>query len=464
MDQRHHHREYRRLSLWWDQLPDELAGPQRPRLPGHRDADVAIVGAGFSGLWTAYYLLSADPSTRIVVIEQEAAGFGGSGRAGGWCSALFPAPHSLVARWSSREAAIRLQQALDVTVDEVQRVAGAEGIDCRFAKGGTISLVRSEAQEKRARNHMADELSWGFDDLSWLDADPARQRLAATGVRGATLTPNCAAIDPARLVRALALAVERLGGVIYEGTRATSIEPGVVRTDVGNVRAERVIRATEAFTPLLPGLRRTVAPVYSLMLATEPLPDEVWEQIGLRDRETFADYRRLIIYGQRTADGRIAFGGRGAPYHYGSTVRPEHDHDARVQADLRRTLVELLPVLRDVAVTHTWGGAVGVSFDWTASVGLDERTGVGWAGGYVGDGIGTSNLAGRTLADLIRGERSDLATLPWVNHRWPRWPPEPLRWVGTNLVLRGVMAADRVEARAGRPSVVGRAVDRLLGH
>ncbi len=308
------------------------------------------------------------------------AGFGGSGRAGGWCSALFPAPHSLVARWSSRDAAIRLQRALDATVDEVQRVTAAEGIDCRFAKGGTIAVVRSQVQEKRARKHVADERSWGFDDLSWLDADAARRRLAATDVRGATFTPNCAAIDPARLVRGLALAVERRGGVIYEGTRATSIEPGVVRTDLGDVRAERVIRATEAFTPLLPGMRRTIAPVYSLMLATEPLPDHIWEQIGLRERETFTDYRRLIIYGQRTADGRIAFGGRGAPYHYGSTVRPAHDRDDAVHADLRRTLVELFPVLRDAAVTHTWGGAVGVSFDWTASVGLDERTGVGLGG------------------------------------------------------------------------------------
>jgi glycine/D-amino acid oxidase-like deaminating enzyme len=216
------------------------------------------------------------------------------------------------------------------------------------------------------------------------------------------------------------------------------------------VRAQHVIRATEAFTALLPGLRRTIAPVYSLMLATEPLPADVWRRIGLRERETFADYRRLIIYGQRTADDRIAFGGRGAPYHFGSTVRPEHEHDEAVHADLRHTLVEMFPILRDAAITHRWGGAVGITFDWSASVGLDERTGVGWAGGYVGDGLGTSNLAGRTLADLVRGEASDLTTLPWVNHRSPRWPPEPLRWLGTNAVLRGVIAADWVEARAGR--------------
>jgi len=209
------------------------------------------------------------------------------------------------------------------------------------------------------------------------------------------------------------------------------------------VRAAVVVRATEGYTARLPGLRRALAPVYSLMIATAPLPPSVWDRIGLRERETFTDLRHLIIYGQRTADGRLAFGGRGAPYHFGSGIRPEYDREPRVFADLRRTLGVLFPALRDVPVTHTWGGPLGIARDWSASVGLDRATGLGWAGGYVGDGVATTNLAGRTLAALVTGADSDLVRLPWVNHRSRAWEPEPLRWLGANAALRAVALSDR---------------------
>jgi glycine/D-amino acid oxidase-like deaminating enzyme len=205
--------------------------------------------------------------------------------------------------------------------------------------------------------------------------------------------------------------------------------------------------------------------VYSLMLATDPLPAPFWAATGLGRRETFSDHRHLIIYGQRTADDRLAFGGRGAPYHFGSAVRPGFDRDARVHAALAGTLVELFPQLgTDIEVACAWGGPLGVPRDWHPSVGLDRRTGVAWAGGYVGDGVSTANLAGRTLADLITGTDSDLLTLPWVGHRSPRWEPEPLRWLGVNAGLRLMTAADAEETRTGRPSRRAATFARLLGH
>jgi glycine/D-amino acid oxidase-like deaminating enzyme len=190
----------------------------------------------------------------------------------------------------------------------------------------------------------------------------------------------------------------------------------------------------------------------------------VWRRIGLAGRETFADHRHLVIYGQRTADDRLAFGGRGAPYHFASRVRPEHDREPATFAALRSVLVELLPDVRDAAVTHTWGGPLGVPRDWCASVGLDRRTGLAWAGGYVGDGVATSNLAGRTLADLVLGTSSDLTALPWVGHRSPRWEPEPLRWLGVSAALAAMTTADSVEVRTGRPARRADLVNRLLGH
>jgi glycine/D-amino acid oxidase-like deaminating enzyme len=224
-----------------------------------------------------------------------------------------------------------------------------------------------------------------------------------------------------------------------------------------------VIRATEAWTAELPGSARAVIPVYSLMIATEPLPAEVWDRIGLARRETFTDHRHLIVYGQRTADDRLVFGGRGAPYHFGSRTRDDFDRNERVFASLRRTLVELFPVLTTARFTHAWGGALGIARDWMASVGLDPVTGIGWAGGYVGDGVSTTNLAGRTLRDLVLGRDTDLTRLPWVNHHSRRWEPEPLRWVEINAGLKAMTFADAEERRTGRQSLTARAMARYLG-
>lgn len=416
----------------------------RPALPGPIVADVAIVGAGFTGLWTAYYLTAADPSLRVAVLEKEIAGYGASGRNGGWCSALFPTPAPLLARRHGRNAVIAMQRAMNSTVDEVGRVVAAEGIDCHWHKGGTVTVARTPAQLRRARAAVDEARKYGFGehDLALLGPDEAAKRCGATGVLGGTYTPHCAAIHPARLVRGLAMAAEGRGVTIYEGTPALRLRRGAVDTPFGTVRAPVVVRATEAYTSGLPGLRRAVAPIYSLMVATPPLPDSFWADAGLAERETFADYRRLIIYGQRTVDGRLAFGGRGAPYHFGSRIKPGYDSEPRVFAALRRTLAELFPALGDVPVTHSWGGPVGISGDWSASVGLDRETGLGWAGGYVGDGVGTSNLAGRTLSDLILGVESNVDTLPWVGHRSPRWAPEPLRWLGINAIRKLVTWAD----------------------
>jgi glycine/D-amino acid oxidase-like deaminating enzyme len=464
-----HHRSYRELSLWHDTAPDNWVA--RPALPGDTVVDVAIVGAGFTGLWSAYYLLRADPRLRVLVVEAETAGFGASGRNGGWCSALFPTSATGLARLpgSSREKARAQHRAMRDTVDEVLRVLDDEGIDAQQRKGGTVSLARNAAQLRRATQEVDEARAWGRgeDDIRLLDQAEARGLLDATGTVGGTFTPDCAAIHPARLARGLALAVERRGGTIHERTRALAVEPGVLRTDHGLVQARYVLRATEGYTDGL-DRGRGVVPVYSLVIASEPLPAATWEQIGLRDRETFTDYRNLIIYGQRTADDRLVFGGRGAPYHFGSVTRPTFDRDEHVFALLRETLVDMFPVLADASFTHAWGGALGISRDWCASVGLDRSTGLGWAGGYVGDGVSTTNLAGRTLRDLVLldlvlGDRTELTELPWVNHRSRSWEPEPFRWLGMNAGLRAMSVADREEQLTGRPSLIARLMAPLVG-
>ncbi|HEX3334069.1 MAG TPA: FAD-dependent oxidoreductase [Acidimicrobiales bacterium] len=458
---------YQRLSLWWEAVPAPLA--TRPALSEDQQVDVCIVGGGFTGLWTAHSLARADPSLRIAVVEGEVAGFGASGRNGGWCSALFATSDAALARRHGREAMLAMRRAMQETIDIVGASAAAEGIDCHFKKGGTVDLARNEAQRERAQAEVdsARALGFGEEDVRWLDSAEARERIGAAKVLGATYTPHCAALQPALLARGLADAVERRGVRLYEHTRALEIRPGPrpgpsVVTRGGTIRAEVVVRATEAWTPTLPGLGRAIVPVYSLMVATEPLGPAFWSEAGLEGRATFADHRHMIIYGQRTADGRIAFGGRGAPYHYGSAVRDAFDSEPSVHALLRTTLTDLFPALEGARFTHAWGGPLGIPRDWHSSVGLDRATGLAWAGGYVGDGVATTNLAGRTLAHLITGTQSPLTSLPWVGHRSPRWEPEPLRWLGVNAGLWAMKLGDRSEAR-GRPSRLAGAVGRLLG-
>jgi glycine/D-amino acid oxidase-like deaminating enzyme len=452
----------RSLSLWHDTADDDFV--PRPALPGPAAYDVVVVGAGFTGLWTAYYLRLADPSLRVAVLEAEVAGYGASGRNGGWCSALFPTPWRSLVEQSSPAEAQRLHRAMAGTVIEVGRVLDREGIDAHYRRGGTVTLARSEAQLTRLREELrtARERGFGEGDLRLLDAGEAERHVAADGVRGGLFTPHCAVVHPARLVRGLARAVEAHGAHLFEQTRVLEIRPGRVLTVAGEVTADVVVRATEGYTAALPGARRSIAPVYSLMVATEPLPASTWDAIGLSSRPTFTDGRHVIVYGQRTADGRLAFGGRGAPYHYASRVRPDQDQEPRVFRMLQQTLRDLLPQLGPVEFTHSWGGPLGIARDWAASVGLDPRTGLAWAGGYVGDGVGTSNLAGRTLADLVLGRDSDLVTLPWVNHRSPRWEPEPLRWLGINAGLRAMRLADWEEQRTQRPSMVARTMAPLI--
>lgn len=456
---------YRSLSLWHDSAGDDFTS--RSPLTGKVDAaDVAIVGAGYTGLWTAYYLKRLQPDLRVVVIEAEVAGFGASGRNGGWATGEFAGNRSTMARRHGREPVVRLIREMFDTVDEIGRVIVEEGIDCHFDKGGILSFATNAAHVVRLQQELQYQRSWGLgeEDYRFLGPDVVDERARVAGSLGALSTPHAAAIHPARLVRGLATAVERKGVTIFENSRAIRVDINGVVTEHGMIRARVVLRCTEAFTRHLPGQRRTYLPVYSLMIATEPLGDSFWRNIGFGRREVFNDARHLVIYGQRTLDGRLAFGGRGGRYHFGSLVDPSLDRQPRVHEAVARILHKLFPAAAGARITHTWGGAVAIPRDWRPAVVFDRNTGFGYAGGYVGEGVAASNLAGRTLADLVLNRDSDLIKLPWVQHQARPWEPEPLRFIGVNAAIRLAPIADRIEARTGRPSrFMGGLLDTLTG-
>jgi len=454
-------------SLWASTTPPL---PRRPALSGDVDVDVAIVGGGFTGLWTARELLDRDPTLRVLVIEAEHCGFGASGRNGGWASALFATSDHALAKRHGREAAKRLRTTMQESVDGLLQALETDGIAADQVKAGTVTLARSQVQLDRAQVEVDDmaQLLGHSDSLQLLSAEEAQLHCNATHVLGGTYTPHCATVHPLKLVQGLSQAVEARGGRIVEGTAVLNILPGeaskrpVAVTSHGNVTAEVVVRATEAWTSQLSTSKRAILPIYSLMIATAPLSDATWSEIGLEQRPTFTDGRHLIIYGQRTRDGRLAFGGRGAPYHFGSTIRPEFDHAPQIAEALASTLRELFPVLHATEITHAWGGPLGVARYWSTSVTFDRHRGMATAGGYVGDGVTTSYLAGCTLADLLVGLNTDRTTLPFVGHVSPRWEPEPLRWLGVNAGLVAAKVGDRSEALTGRPSRVATILNRMV--
>jgi glycine/D-amino acid oxidase-like deaminating enzyme len=440
---------YRALSFWHDSLDEDFA--PRSSLAGEHAADVAIVGAGYTGLWTAYYLKKAAPGLRIAIVESDIAGFGASGRNGGWCLGVIAGIERWLADPVRRERGIALARAMFGAVDEVGRVASVEGISCDFAKGGTISVAtaRPHADALRGRLEELRSLGFGEDDYRWLDPGECRSLVNTSMNHGGLYLSHCAAIHPAKLVRGLAEVVERLGVDIYEQSPARTIADRVVTTDGGCVRADFVVRATEGYTSRFKRYHRELLPIHTLMVATEPLPPSTWKEIGLARRETFGDPRRIIIYGQRTADDRLAFGGRGE-YYFGSAVHDTFPPGGHAFGRLRRTLTDLFPVLRDVRITHSWGGPVGVPRNWQPSVGLDRSTGYAWAGGYVGEGVAASNLAGRTLAALILKQDSEAVRLPWVGRPFPQWEPEPARWAAVKALRALADSVDEAELNSGR--------------
>ena len=456
-------------SLWWSQIDD--ASTSREPVRGDLDVDVAIVGGGFTGLWTARELLRRDPLLRVCVLEARVCGFGASGRNGGWVSALFPADASAVIARDGLDAYHAQRHVLQDAVANLGRAAALDGIDCHFVQGGTLSFARSELQERRARHYVTDAAAHGVpdDDLRWMDADEVREMAWIDGARGAAYSPHCARIQPALLVRGLARVVESLGAQVYEGTRVTRLQAGTstrgprVLTATGTVRARYVVRATEGFTPTLAGQRRTVAPLYSLMIASQPQSREFWSRHGFDAAPTFNDERHLLIYGQRTADGRLAFGGRGSPYHFGSTVEPRFDLDDEVFVRLGESLRELFPGLEG-DIDFAWGGPLAMPRDKFPSVRVDHATGLASAGGYTGDGVTLSYVCAQALADLIvsPSETTEFSSLPFVNRPGRRWEIEPLRWIGINAGIALATWADHSERSTGRDSRASRWLQRLM--
>jgi glycine/D-amino acid oxidase-like deaminating enzyme len=469
--------DYASVSYWLETCGDDLT--PRPALPGPTSADVAILGGGYTGLWTAYYLLREQPDLRVVILERDVCGFGASGRNGAWCAPGLNISLSRLERLHGFDAARRTYEAVFEAIDEVGRVAASEAFDIDWRRGGELIVARGPHETPALEHEHAELTRFGFGDrYSLLDADGLRRRVAVAAGSGALYTPDAAALHPAKLARGLARVVERMGATIYEGTEVTSFRgrgapargrrgggrPAALVTDAGEVSADVVVLAGEAYLTRLRPLHRSLIPVWSLIVLTEPLPQDAWAQIGWAAHELVGSPRYTVVYLSRTADGRLLFGGRGAPYRFGSPIKPEYDRHLQTHEMLRALAREWFPVLRDFEFTHAWGGPVGMPRDWHPTIDLDGRTGIASARGYVGHGVSTANLAGRTLAELICDRATERTTLPLVGHRSRPWEPEPLRWIGVRFMQAALGRVDRIAEQTGQPPRGRSLEERLARH
>jgi glycine/D-amino acid oxidase-like deaminating enzyme len=451
--------EYRKQGFWLDSMPGTLRA--RGPLPGDADFDVAIVGAGYTGLWTAYYLNQIEPKLQIAILEAEIAGYGASGRNGGWCSGFLSGIEGWLDDPAQSEDAIRLQRLMFDAVAEVGRVSQRESIECHFEQSGALQVAVLPVQLERLRQELAYQSSLGFgdQDYRWLDTEASRGVLDIDKTLGGLLMRHCASIHPARLARGLADTLEKQGIAIYEHTPVREVSKGRLHTPGGRVRADTIVLATEGYTGSLAGHGRRLIPLHSMMVVTEPLSASQMAEAGFQSRITFGNLDRIVTYGQFTADNRIAIGCRGS-YRYGSKIHQFDDADPEFEL-VRQTLLRFFPSLQGISFTHAWGGAMGVSRALQPSVAHDPGQGLAWAGGYFGNGVGASNLAGRTLADLILKRDTERLHTPWVNAagRRRKWEPEPLRWAGISARRHLMQLADRAEYRG---SVFAPAVSKTL--
>ncbi|AZD02639.1 NAD(P)/FAD-dependent oxidoreductase [Pseudomonas chlororaphis] len=458
---------WRNISLWMDQLDEPLLA--RPSLEQDLDVDVAIIGAGYTGLWTAYYLKRLAPTLNIAIVEAQTAGFGASGRNGGWLMGNLLGEDRLLAGLSpeQRRASFDLLHGIP---DEVAIVLEREGIDCDYRKGGVLyCAARYPEQEITQRRYLDKLYRQGLDerDYRWLSPEQLTQQIRVAKAYGGIYAPHCATIQPAKLVRGLARAVERLGVPIYENSPVSHWQAGSLQTAKASVRCRWIVPAVEGYSVTLPPLGRYQLPVQSLLVATEPLSAATWDEIGLNQGQAFSESSRQVTYGQRTADNRLVFGARGG-YQFAGKLR--HDFDlTRSEVELRRYLFsELFPQLNNVRITHSWGGNLGMSRHFRPHMLCDRQRGIALSGGYGGEGVGASNLGGRTLAALILQSNNELTRQPWVIPEGGldalrAWEPEPCRWLGYNAIIRSFVHEDQTLANPATPPWRRRLASRVAG-
>jgi len=419
-------------------------GPYRPSPPltGSIEADVAIVGGGFTGMATAYYLLKAEPSLKVVVLESEVVGYGASGRNGSFAMTVVGLGLDVLVKLKGRERALAAHRYMERAVDTVGELVAEEGLDCDYVRPGFLRMATTPAYERRIRREIELAHSLGIDGIEWLDGDAARERVHSERYRGAWWEPRTALVNPLKLVREMKRVATGLGAIVHEGTPVGSIErPDRFRLSVpgGSVDAERLVLATNAYSHLLPPLRGKQIPAWTYVIATEPLSPERLEPIGWAGREGVEDARNLIHYYRLTPDNRLLMGGGPVGLGFGRDM--DRDSNPAAWAHLEEHVRSLFPSLAGARITDRWGGPFSVTSDLTPAIGRLGDSRAVYSVGCIGHGVSMTHLNGQTIRDLVLERRTELTEHFFVDRRVIPWPPEPLR-LGVSVALRGVLGLE----------------------
>ncbi|MCS6963408.1 NAD(P)/FAD-dependent oxidoreductase [Thermoflexus sp.] len=430
------------------------AGPYMPNpsLVGEERAEVAILGAGFSGLSSALHLKEAEQGLRVVVLEQGFVGYGASGRNAGFAMTLFGLTLSVTAMRFGRQAAAEAHHYMERAVDYVGELVARYRIDCDYERPGFLRVATSPAYVRRIRKEIELAHRLGLRGIEWLDAAAVREQVNSPLYLGAWWEPRCALLNPVKYARGLKRAAEDLGVCIYEGTPVLSIERRpdgfLLRVPQGAVWAEKVVFATNAYSHLLPLLRRKQVPAFTYIVLTEPLSADQLEPIGWRNRQGIEDARNLVHYYRLTPDNRLLMGGGDVGIPFGKQM--DLDENERVFQELEAYIPRVFPSLRGVRIEHRWGGPVSVTMDMAPAIGfLGDHRAV-YALGCIGHGVALATMNGQIVRDLILERRTALTDLFFVNRGVIPWPPEPIRFALGHLIRGYMRLEDRILDRKAR--------------
>lgn len=452
---------YRTRSFWQEGAPPYEPVPP---LEGDRRTDVAIIGGGFAGLWTAYHLKTEQPSLEVAVLEQEVAGYGASGRNGGFAMALLGRSlHDLKEQFGPAEA-LEAHKSVAAAVDGIGRFGKENAVDFDYEKNGVITVSTMAWQDATIENDVKAAQEMGIQDVRFLDGEAVRDMVHSPTYRCGHEERACAILNPAKLAGGLARVVRKKGVALYEGTpvrEVRSTEGAVeVQTEGGLLRAQKVVLATNAYSVHFPHIARWVIPLYTYIVLTEPLTPDQWDSIGWKGRQGIEDRLGGFHYYRPTVDGRIAWGGEAFPYHYRSGIGPQFDQDESVFARLRESFAYTFPTLSDVKFTHSWGGPVGITIRFVPTFGTLEGGRVHYGVGHCGHGVAPTYVGGEILRDLVLDRETERTNLCFVKRQAVAFPREPLRYLATASTLRYMERQDRSE-KAVKPPFLMRMVQRL---
>ena len=437
--------DYTKKSFWLASSPYT----ENPPLEGEIKVDVAIIGGGFTGIASSYFLKQQEPSLRVAVLESEVVGYGASGRNGGFAMTLFGMTMGLTALRFGKQKALEAHRYMEKAVDLVKDLVIKHNIDCDFEFPGFLRVATTAKFEKRIKHEVELAQSLGIKGIEWIDREKTIEQVNSPLYLGAWWEPRCGLVNPAKLVRGLMKVAQGMGVDFYDRTPVLEVKKNGkihLKTPGGSVIADKLVFATNAYSHLIPQLRRKQVPVFTYIVLTEPLREEHFKEIRWKNRQGIEDARDFVHYYRLTRDNRLLMGGRDITFAVGKDM--DKDLNERIFKQLEGDIVLTFPALKDVKITHRWGGPVSVPTDLSPAMGYLGDKRIVYSLGCVGHGVALTHMNGWTISDLLLEKKTERTETFFVNRTVIPWPPEPFRFIMSSAIYSYMRMEDKVLDKA----------------